>query len=336
MKNNLPFVGIVLSVVDSESNEFLKNDSELNLVYVVPLGFDNFENDNLETIECFFINSRKMDIPIPNEAVLCVPTDIGNFIIDIVTPSDSTNYAPLINLLSANPHRQVESSIQIDSEKVHKIILENQKILNTKFGTSYTLGRNGQYLIYDTSTPPYQEKNEDEGVYVKLGIKHKSSNSQENQDEDSSIVIAKNQTVESFLNFTQMFSEIKDKKFIFDDDFISMKSGDLVFYGENYVILYSNEIYITAKSFIVSSQTTRINSESVYLGLGKYQPVLLGNTLDTLLDKMASILQLMTTNFLATPVGTPIQLNPIVTNEIANLRIELSKKRHLSKKIFIE
>lgn len=343
--SKLPFIGIVEYVIDTESEALSTNpDNELidnrYTVFVKPV-----DSRGLSTsVKCKMVNNASLNLPVQNEAVMCIPTNQGIFITDKFTvTAQNLNFDPATYMLSTGYGGGDKlKSIPIDENQkkyLKKQPLDVNPPFKCKVGSRYELGRNGQYLIFDYGKRIDGER-ESEGSFVKVGVR--AEGNEEESPEDDVIYIAKDDKIAEFMDFSMDIDEdfeIPSEEM--SNNGIGMKSDDLYFVGNRYVVMFSKNNFIIRsyeKIFLQSNVSATVESDRINLGIGAEQPMVKGNDVVKMMDEFISIIESMQTGIL-TSMGNTLGFTP---NILAS--INMFKSKYLvdnqspihSKKNFVE
>jgi|AntRauTorcE11897_2_1112592.scaffolds.fasta_scaffold02835_8 hypothetical protein len=344
MSYKLPFVGIVDRIIDIESEEKQvspKNDLVDNRyrVWVKPLE----DMGILTNVECFFSNYSSMDLPLPNEAVLIIPTNIGNVIVDkLTTNASNLNFDPKTPLLGGTLSN-INNLQTIPLEKrqtkyINKVRLEDQPPFMCKVGAKYELGRNGQYLIFD-SKKRINSTLESEGDFVKVGIR--TDENEEDSFEDNHIFIAKNENIKRFMQVS-MDSKYTPSNEDMGNGGVGSVGDNIMLYGKRFMVLFSRENLILRsykKILLHATEEVKLESDRINIGDGADTPIVRGEELVKMINDLVSIIESLQTGIIINPAT--MTSNAFTPN--IPIKLELLKRKYLndkspmlSKKGFIE
>lgn len=341
------FVGIVREVVTRDSQYRTELDGATQqseyfdnryTVLVTPL--DSPYQESL--IEAHFVNgSHQIDVPVENEAVLCIKTVVGVLIHDRLSMYGyGVNNDNQVYLLSRYGTQITQQNTDYNSFKKERI--QNVLPWFYKKGCTYNIGRNNQYLIFDAGFRELASEGEKEatsdGKYIKMGFK-KPKNSEDSSSDPSSAVICSDASI-----FDLFATKINSNNFSEDEALTNgagIQTDDLVFIGRNLVVFYSlNKFIIKGRDvFIEANNLVELEAPRINLGSGAQNRAVSGEDLLAILGDVQGILRSMATGSLVSPAGV-VTLRPDVVQKINQLQASYrlnspNSSRLLSQKIYV-
>jgi len=206
--SNTLLLGIVIDVITIDHEDFIKNENipyldNRNAIIYLPIG-QNPSTPKLANL----LNKRDYELPLKNEAILVLSSIVGDVVIDTFSLSPNINYDPQVGLL-ANNESFIKDIKTLDFEKnqleqIKKSTTKDLPPFASKIGSKYFLGRNGQYLIFDTQKRLLDDEKSD-GDFIKVGFRL-VENETETPD-DNCIIIANNEKIQ------KMFSDRLENKY---------------------------------------------------------------------------------------------------------------------------
>lgn len=343
--SKLPFVGIVEYVIDTESDALTTNpENDLidnrYIIFVKPVDSRGLMN----SVKCRWVNNASMDIPVQNEAVLCIPTSQGIFVIDkFVVTAQNLNFDPQTYMLSTGYGGGNDiQTIKID-EKQKKYLKKQPLDVNPPFkckvGSRYELGRNGQYLIFD-SGKRVDDDRESDGTFLKVGIRNEGN--EEESSEDDVIYIARDDKISQFMDVSMDINsdfEIPEEEM--SNRGIGLMSDDLYFIGRRYMVMFSQKNFIIRSYeniFLESNKSMVLESKEIKIGSKAEEPIIKGNEAITMVEDLISIINSLQQGIL-TSMGNTLGFAPNVLMAINKFKSKYLKKDTSpihSKKGFIE
>jgi len=338
--SNTLLLGIVIDVITIDHEDFVKNENipyldNRNAIIYLPIG-QNPSTPKLANL----LNKRDYELPLKNEAILVLSSMIGDVVIDTFSLSPNINYDPQVGLL-ANNESFIKDIKTLDFEKnqleqLKKATTQELPPFASKIGSKYFLGRNGQYLIFDTQKRLLDDEKSD-GDFIKVGFRL-SENETETSD-DNCIIIAKNEKIQ------KMFSDRLENKYniTMDDEpmnGIGFQDDEVYLKGNRFVIFYSKKdllVYAEEVLNIISKKQILIDSEKIQIGENANQKAVRGEDMVKMIDEFFSIIEELPLKLL-TPVGTTLGASPDVIAKMTNFRAKYLSTSNpiLSKKILIE
>jgi 3D (Asp-Asp-Asp) domain-containing protein len=341
------FIGIVRGFVDKDS-VFLKEldgqNAKTNFfdnrhtVLVTPLDSPYSE----AIVESHFCNtSHHMDVPVENEAVLCMKTQAGNIILDRLSIySYGVNEDNQIYLLSKFGTQTTKINTDYNSFKQERV----ERVLPWfyKKGCTYTIGRNNQYIVFDAgfrqNAPESEKEKTTDGKFIKVGFK-KPNASEDSANDPSSVLISQDASI-----FDLFKTKFKSQQFNEQEqatDGVGIQTDDVLFIGRNLVVFYSlNKLYIKGKQvFIEADSLLELQANRIDLGRGADKKAVSGDDLIQALSDIHLILQSMSTGSLVSPAGNVIATPDLISRITQlNAKYQFSSKNSsplLSQKIYI-
>lgn len=331
-QNNRFFVAIVKGFIDNKSDflkEFSNNIDSRHTFLITPI--DNVSSDSIE--KAYYLNvSHGIDIPIVGEAVLCVQLDLGIFIIDRFSPlAYGVNYDPQFILSSLLKSENGNTDVNLENNYFNRLKLSENKLFNFKSVGRYFLGRNNQYIIFDsnavldTTGTKFDKLNDSN--FLKIGFKHLDK--EHESYDDSMILLSDSKSVLDYFN-TKMNGKISKTVTFDESENIGIQTNNLAFIGRETIVIFSEmDIVISALNIILEAQEEiNIDAPKINVGLDGNGAILSHELIDMIND-ITSVIETMVTSQLLTPSGNGTFLPPTITKVRTDL--QKLKSQYLNK-----
>jgi hypothetical protein len=317
------FVAVVRAMVERDSpllqsfgERFMDNR---HAFFVTPI---DSNSDNTYTIAYFMNGSHGMDLPLPNEAVMCVNINSNIFIVDRLSVyaygvNDDNSVHLLSKIGTYDPKAKI-TEIRNDFNSFKKESINTVVPWFFKQGCYYKIGRNNQFLIFDAGSRSQRSSKETDettdGKYIKMGFKEGDKDYESGRN-PSSIIISKDAPIFSLFS-SKVNSSVIDENKTSSQNGIGIQTDDVLFIGRRSVTLFSPEKLLLKSNRIFLEAETSVNVTSPRINLGNAEvnaPIAKAEPIAEALSDLASILQTLVSTP-TPPVGAP--LNPLLINQI--------------------
>jgi len=303
------FIGIVREVITKDSTNLLSHlETEeykdlidnRNVILITPA---HSKVNNIEP--AFFLNNHSIDLPLLGEAVFCIKTSMGNFIIDRFSLNQfALNYDSYEWLMSNIVHGK---DIEIEYPKEYEDVFNKETVhevapFDMKEGGKYFLGRNNQYFIFDhtqrKNSSPIEEENTKHGNYIKLGFRNRGN--QSDTREDSVLMVMSKQASLNHLLTERYNSKLKNKNVEQVNSGLGLQADHFLCVGRYFTVIFSlKDLLIEAKDklFLISNKleiennNTNIKSPEIKLGINPNQSFVRGEDLVNAMRQIISLIR---------------------------------------------
>ena len=304
------FIGVVRAFVEKDSDLFESySEHEIykdvidnrNLIYITPA------DEHINVIEpAIFLNSHEMDLPLIGEAVFCVKTNMGNFILDRFSINQFALNEDIYEYLITNIGG--ESTLDIEfpegyEDKVLKEPVSDVAPFDPKIGSKVWLGRNNQYMIFDSGSRKKagvrEKQTSEEGSFVKMGFRINGSQTDSRED-PTMVTMVRNASLNNVMT-EQYRSKERPEGEEEPKNGYGIQSDHIVLIGRRYTVIYSlRDIIIEAKRYIIQRATKMdisvdeylLKSKNITLGSeNASEPFVKGEQLMSLLQDIISLIE---------------------------------------------
>lgn len=323
------YVGVVTKVETRDNSTSIDDEYDFidtrYTVYVKPL---HLKSNTIK--RCFFLNGSSLDLVIKGETVFCYSLMNVDVIIDKF----------LINAYLLNysfPSDKTYTNISSDTEnKDYRLqSIEKVKPFNLNIGSKAELGRNNQYMIFESGTPPELREEFENNKYVALRMGIREEGNEDLSPEDTFQITCRNCDALDFLDIDSNRTAFPDNR---KDRSHVNKSDELFLVGRKFIVIYSDNILNLYSNIIRLDGKERIDIESKRINLGDEanQPVIKGNDAIQMISEMIDLMQ--NAQYI-TPAGSSTGANPAFVALLQQFRFRYLKNNNSpihSKKTFIE